>query len=70
VRVNAEWLLAEMVARGWSQTDLAKEAGVSQTVVSSALRGENISARSVKAIRGAIDRIPQLPGMGDLVASA
>jgi hypothetical protein len=70
VRINADWLLAEMVARGWNQADLANEAGVSQPTVSAALRGEHISSRSAKAMRGAIDRVKRLPGMGDLVVSA
>ncbi len=68
VRLDAEALLREMALRGLNQEALAEEAGISQPTVSSACRGEAISARSAAAIRAALDRIPPAP-MSDLVVA-
>lgn len=39
----------------WSQTDLAKHAGISVGTVKRAMSGETISARSAQAITSALD---------------
>jgi transcriptional regulator with XRE-family HTH domain len=59
-----------MALRGWSQIDLAEEAGISQPTVSTALRGELVSARTVKAINEAIERVRPPSGMNDLVVAS
>lgn len=56
--LNAEVLRHEAALRGWSASDLAKEAGLSDATVSSALAGKPISAASLKLMATALKRAP------------
>ena len=51
-------LRIEIARRGWSATDLAREARLAQSTVSAALAGRPISNRSLELIARALLRAP------------
>ena len=60
-------LRLEMARRGWSATDLAREAGLSRPTVSAATSGRAVAARSVGLMAAALARTPVLPAIDSLV---
>jgi len=67
VVVHPGRLRHELARRGWSATDLAREAGVSPPTVSAALAGRAISARSVGLMAQALMRVPALDVIDALI---
>jgi transcriptional regulator with XRE-family HTH domain len=66
--VHAGRLRFEMLRRGWSAADLAKQSGVSQATVSAALNGKAIAARSVAMLASALARTPARDMIDVLIA--
>lgn len=60
-------LRLEMARRGWSATDLAREAGVSRPTVSAAMSGKAVAARTLGLVAAALARAPVLPVIDSLV---
>ena len=60
VVVHPGRLRQELARRGWSATDLAREAGVSRPTVSAALAGRPIAARSLGLVAQALVRVPAI----------
>lgn len=58
VVVHPGRLRHELARRGWSATDLAREAGVSRPTVGAALAGRPIAARSLGLMATALSRTP------------
>ena len=58
VIVHAGRLRFEMVRRGWSGTDLARESRLSPATISAALAGRPIAARSLDLIAEVFARVP------------
>ncbi len=53
------YLRLEMAKRGWSQSDLAKAAGVSQGLISQWCRGRKPTARNILQISAALGESPE-----------
>jgi lambda repressor-like predicted transcriptional regulator len=60
-------LRLEMARRGWAAVDLAREAHLSPTTVSTALSGRPISQRSVMLIAVALTRVPAVAAIDALI---
>lgn len=67
VIVHAGRLRFEMVRRGWSASDLARESRLSPATISAALAGRPISAKSLDLIGGAITRVPARKAIDSLI---
>lgn len=67
VVVHPGRLRQELVRRGWSATDLAREAGVSRPTVGAALAGRPIAARSLGLLAQALARVPAVEIIDDLI---
>ena len=64
VLMDARTIRQECARRGWSQEELARQAGLSRPTVSVAVRGGLVSARTAERIRDAFKRVkPSLDGL-------
>lgn len=69
VIVNARRLRFEMVRRGWSASDLARESRLSPATISAALAGRPIAAKSLDLIGDAFTRVSARRAIDELLAS-
>jgi transcriptional regulator with XRE-family HTH domain len=67
-QVNAAALRRQMIMRGWTGADLARESRLSAATVSSALAGRPIAVSSLFLIAQALIRCPLVPIVGSLLA--
>jgi transcriptional regulator with XRE-family HTH domain len=67
VVLSANRAQLEATRRGWSLTDLAREAGLSIPTVSAALNGRPVSVRTLRLIASAFAQAPVLQGADDLL---
>jgi len=67
VVVHAGRLRLEIVRRGWSATDLARESRLSPATISAALAGRPIAAKSLDLIAGAFTRVPARKAIDGLI---
>lgn len=56
ITYDIDRILEDMSEKGWMNTDLAKEAGVSDMVISRFLRGERQTPRALKKIASALGK--------------
>ena len=70
VVVHAGRLRLEMVRRGWSAADLARESGISQATISAALSGKAVAARSIGLLASALARMPPSEVIDGLLRSS
>jgi len=70
VVVEHERLRAEIARRGWSASDLAHEARLSQATVSAALAGRPIAAKSLALIARALMRVPVVDAIDALLGDS
>ncbi len=69
VLINAQRLRHELELRGLTGADFARLAKISQASVSHALRGRQVSPRTVKKIAEALTTTKVLPVAEELIAS-
>ena len=67
VVVDARRLWFEMVRRGWSGSDLARESRLSPATISAALAGRPIAAKSLDLIGDAFTRVSARKAIDDLI---
>ena len=67
VIVHAGRLRFEMVRRGWSGSDLARESRLSPATISAALAGRPIAAKSLDLIGDAFTRVPARKAIDGLI---
>lgn len=67
VVVHAGRLRYEMVRRGWSASDLARESRLSPATISVALAGRPIAAKSLDLIASAFTRVPARKAIDGLI---
>lgn len=67
IEVHRENLRLEMVRRGWSARDLARESRLSEATISSALSGRPISPSSLALIAKALSRAPAIEIVDSLI---
>ena len=67
VIVHAGRLRFEMVRRGWSASDLARESRLSPATISTALAGRPIAAKSLDLIGDAFTRVSARKAIDDLI---
>jgi len=67
VVVHAGRLRQEMTRRGWSATDLAREARLSPATVSAALGGKPIAPTSLALLAAALSRVPPVAAIDSLL---
>lgn len=67
VVVHPGRLRQEMVRRGWSATDLAREARLSEATISAALSGRSIAERSLGLIANSFLRVPATSVIDSLI---
>ena len=67
VIVHAGRLRFEMVRRGWSGADLAREARLSPATISAALAGRPIAAKSLDLIAETFTRVPARQAIDGLI---
>ena len=60
-------LRLELARRGWSASDLAREAGISPPTISAALAGRPIAARSLGLIAECLQRVAPSPAVDGLI---
>lgn len=65
--VHAGRLRFEMVRRGWSASDLARESRLSPATISAALAGRPIAAKSLDLIGDAFTRVSARKAIDDLI---
>ena len=68
-RVSRERLDRELAYRGWSASDLARAAGVSEATLSVARQGRPVAPLTLKKIAVALSRTPVVPGLEALLES-
>lgn len=67
VTVHPGRLREALARRGWSASDLAREAGLSAPTIGSALAGKPITARSLRLMAQALAKAPALDGISELL---
>ena len=67
VLVHAGRLRFEMVRRGWSASDLARESRLSPATISAALAGRPIAAKSLDLIGDAFTRVSVRKAIDELI---
>ena len=67
VIVHAGRLRFEMVRRGWSASDLARESRLSPATISAALAGRPIAAKSLDLIAETFTRVPARQAIDGLI---
>jgi len=67
VTVHAGRLRFEMVRRGWSASDLARESRLSPATISAALAGRPIAAKSLDLIGDSFTRVPSRKAIDELI---
>jgi transcriptional regulator with XRE-family HTH domain len=67
VIVHAGRLRFELVRRGWSASDLARESRLSPATISAALAGRPIAAKSLDLIGEALTRVPARKAIDALI---
>lgn len=67
VIVHAGRLRFEMVRRGWSASDLARESRLSPATISAALAGRPIAAKSLDLIAHTFSRVPARQAIDALI---
>ena len=67
VVVHAGRLRFEMVRRGWSASDLARESRLSAATISAALAGRPIAAKSLDLIADTFTRVPARQAIDSLL---
>jgi len=64
LRLDPKVMQFECGRRGWDQQELARQAGLSRPTVSVAIRGGDVTARTVRRINEAFERVkPMLDGL-------
>ena len=54
IKARTNDLVMARASKGWSQTELAKKAGVSSSIISRVEKGSNTSAKAAKKIADAL----------------
>jgi transcriptional regulator with XRE-family HTH domain len=67
VSVHPGRLRFEIVRRGWSASDLARESRLSAATISAALAGRPIAAKSLDLIAEAFTRVPARQAIDGLI---
>lgn len=67
-RINAAMLRHHLAVRGWTASDLAAHARLSEATCSHVITGRLVSERTLKKICIALSREDPLPGAEELVA--
>jgi predicted XRE-type DNA-binding protein len=67
LRIRGDTLRRELAARGLDQRGLAKLAGITESTVSHAMNGHTLHAQTVSRIALALERVPRLPGVAELL---
>ena len=67
VIVHAGRLRFEMIRRGWSASDLARESRLSPATISAALAGRPIAAKSLDLIGDAFTRVSARKAIDELI---
>jgi transcriptional regulator with XRE-family HTH domain len=70
VVLNRAQLRLEIAQRGWTASQLAREAGLSPATLSAALAGRAVAAASLKRIAEALARAPAIDGIERLIGSS
>ncbi|MGH7882272.1 MAG: helix-turn-helix domain-containing protein [Candidatus Dormibacteraceae bacterium] len=68
VKVHVNQLRREMYLRGFSGSELARKAGVSQATVSHALNGRRILPAKLRALAAALIKVELIPGIDGFIA--
>jgi len=68
VIVHSGRLRFEMVRRGWSASDLARESRLSPATISAALAGRPIAAKSLDLIGDALTRVSARQAIDELIS--
>lgn len=65
----SKWVSSGRAARGWSQSDLAQKAGITQTTISSIENSKPALPKTIQKIAEAFSKTPVIFSAGDDVAA-